>query len=172
MTGNPDTFIKESYDIANRIIWVDDIDEEHINKLYKAVLIIQQISNEPIDVYINSNGGSVYDGMALYDLLADSDCHINTYASGKVFSFAIPLFLVGDDRYATRNTRFMIHEVSSGTEGTNTVMKNDVKECDYMNNQMLDIIEERTGKSKRFWKSKMNKDTYFDISKAREWGIL
>ena len=39
MTGNPDTFIKESYDIANRIIWVDDIDEEHINKLYKIKVI-------------------------------------------------------------------------------------------------------------------------------------
>lgn len=169
---NPETFIKESYSIENRMIWVDDIDESEINKLYKAVLIMQQISDEPIDVYINSNGGSVYDGMALYDILADSDCHITTYATGKIFSFAIPLFLVGDERYATRNTRFMVHKVSSGTEGNVDIMMNDVKECDYMNKKMIEIIAERTGQSKRFWTNKMNKDTYFDINKAKEWGIL
>jgi ATP-dependent Clp protease protease subunit len=172
MSADPSEFIEKGYSLENRMIFITDITEDSMARLFKAILVMQMQSDEPIDVYINSSGGSVYDGLALYDLLNDSECVINTYATGKVFSFAIPLFLVGDYRYATTNTSFMVHQVSSGTEGNVHEMHIDVKECKRINTKMINIIAEKTGQKESFWKSKMFKDTYFDKAKAIEWGLL
>jgi len=90
------------------ILITETINNATVNRVLKEILDKKQ--DQEIAVYINSHGGEVECGYAIYELLKLSGRKIITYAVNEVFSCAIVIFLAGDERYATNYTNFMVHE--------------------------------------------------------------
>ena len=164
MSECPTIFITKSYSIANRMIYITDVEEESIAELKRAVLVMQSISDEPIDVYVDSYGGSVYDGLGLFDLLVNSTCHINTYCTGKAMSMGLILFLAGDTRVALPNSTFMAHGLKSGTTGTVKTQIIDVTEANRLNNILLNILTKGTKKTLKWWTKTIEHEDYYFTS--------
>lgn len=171
--ANPDLFIKLGYSLENRTIYITDVTEQEMAFYKRVLLVMQEISNDPIDIYIDSPGGCVYSGLGLYDLICNSKCWINTYATGKVMSMGLILLLAGDSRYGTLNTTFMAHGLSSGTNGKVKEQEIDLMEAKRLNNILIKILAERTNKTFNWWdKRLLHEDYYFDIEEAKSLKII
>jgi len=130
---------------------------------------------EPIDITINSPGGSVLDGLALYDgilRLRRKDHHVTTRGTGLIASMATILMQAGDERILDANSWFMIHEVSAGAGGTSTDLKEQVAFIDRLNNRLVDILAERSTLTKRQILSRVKKkDEWMSAAEAVELGF-
>jgi len=174
--------------IENRKLWLelginiekrriridDDIDTNFLGVKIAAIQEMIDIdSDTPIDVYINSDGGFVYDGLEMYDTLVNLPCVVRTHACGKVMSMALIIYLAGDERYCQKNATFMNHSVSSLAEGKIFEMDIDANEARRINNLCIDILSEKTNMKKDWWKKHLRyEDKYYDETKATELGIV
>ena len=173
---NTKYWIEYGIDIEKRRVMLDeDIDEYSVGWIIRAMRrMIDADKSTPIDIYVNSYGGYCYDGLALYDFLrACSYTTIRTHATGKIMSMGLVIYLAGDERYASPRTSFMAHSVSGGAWGKVYELKTDVKESDRLNKVNLDIMEERTSKTKAWWTKEIQyEDRYYDKKKALALGIV
>lgn len=107
---------------------------------------------EPIEITINSPGGSVLDGLALYDTilrLRRKGHHVTTRGTGMIASMATVLMQAGDERILDANSWFMVHEVSARTGGTVSEMEDQAAFVKRLNERLYDILAERSTLSKR-----------------------
>ncbi len=128
---------------------------------------------EPIEIFINSVGGSASDGFAIISAMDLSTTPIITYGIGVVASMALAIFVAGDYRITHRNTRFMYHSVGYGFEGYIKDHKDYLKEATIIQDMYDDIIMKRTNLDKaKMEKSKSEKvDFYFSGKQAIEYGV-
>lgn len=130
-------------------------------------------SNKPIDIIINSEGGNIYDGLAIYDRIRQSEIEINTRGYGYVASMAIIIFLAGDYRYVSLDTSFMSHQGIDEAEGKLTDLEISIKETKRLEEVVVNIISEHTGLTEtRIKKDFKLGDYYFDADKALEDGYV
>lgn len=158
--------------IQNRSIFIDDvITPELANETVAQLLYLDAIdTGEPIKLYINSPGGLVSQGLAIYDTIQLLNSPVVTIGLGEVASMATILLIAGSVRKATKNTRIMLHEVSSGYRGKLTDLKIDLAETELVNNILMDIIEEKTNiKNAR---ELFIRDKWIGVNEALELGIL
>lgn len=160
--------------VDRTIYFFSDVDSDSVSD---AIFHLQHLegdkSSKPIQVVICSDGGNCYDGLALYDKLRSSDHQIVTVATGLVASMGTCIFLAGDERYATENARFMVHQVSTGGEYPLRDAEIDLKETRALEEIMLDINAERTDKTLKSLKvDRKNGDNYFGAEKALEDGYI
>jgi len=131
-------------------------------------------NRKPITIYVNSYGGSVYDGLALIGAMETSTTPIITVANGKVMSMGVIIALAGHIRKATPYTTYMIHSVSSFTWGQVKQMEEDVKEAKRLNNVLFDFILSNSAISKKkltkIYKSKQ--DYFFDAKTAKQYDMI
>ena len=107
---------------------------------------------EPIEITINSPGGSVLDGLALYDAilrLRRKGHHVTTRGTGLIASMATILMQAGDDRILDANSWFMTHEVSAGAVGTTSDMEDQLAFVKRLNDRLHGILAERSTLSKK-----------------------
>lgn len=135
------------YRVGRTIFFFDEINN---STTCEAIRLINELhvenSKKPIEFVINSGGGTCYDGLALYDKLRSCECEILMIGTGVVGSMALMIYLAGDQRKLTENTRLLNHQMTSGEEGVRvTDMAIDFKETSALDNIMLEIISERTG---------------------------
>lgn len=172
---NAKYFIEYGVDLKGRKIMLDeDIEDFSIGFVMRSIMQMIEDNNEkPIDIYINSYGGSVYDGLALCDLIEDLEVEVRTHAQGKIMSMALLIFACGDKRFAQERASFMAHSLSSGTEGKVYEQKVDVIEADRLNKILLKILADRSDKTEAWWKKQIEyKDMYFEKTKAIELGLV
>lgn len=168
-------YLEQGIDLARRVIFLDkDIDNENIGPIIRAIQIMEIESSEaPITIFINSTGGEVYSGIALFDLLEASKCPIQTICMGGAMSMAFIIFLAGDMRLSYPNATFMAHSLSGGIFGKVQEMKVDLEESKRLNNVLLEILGKKTNKSKKWWaKEIQHEDKYYDVKRAIKLGIL
>lgn len=169
-------WIENGIDLDRRRIMIDeDIDEFSIGWAMRGLRrMVDEDKTKPIDIYINSYGGSCYDGLGLYDfILACSFTTVRTHAIGKVMSMGLILFLAGDERYSSPNSTFMAHSVASGVSGKIYEMKIDTQETDRINKCLLTILENRTDKTYKWWEKQIkHEDKYYDKEQAINLGIV
>lgn len=163
--------------LQDRIIYIGDpIDAEVANSVVMQMLWLQSDKpDEPINLYINSPGGSVYDGLAIKDTIDNISCKVNTLGVGLCASMGAYLLFSGTGvRRATKNCRIMIHSVSAGTMGTIHDMKVDYEEYIFLQNKMMDdIITFSKGKlTKETLELKAQRDWYIDQHEAFTLGLL
>lgn len=106
----------------------------------------------PIEITINSPGGSVLDGLALYDAilrLRRKGHHVTTRGTGMIASMATILMQAGDERILDANSWFMIHEVSAGSRGTISEMEDQAAFVKRLNDRLHGILAERSTLTKR-----------------------
>lgn len=173
---NTKYWIEYGIDIQNRRIMLDEtVDETSVGWIIRALRrMIDADKTKPIDIYVNSYGGYCYDGLALYDFLrACSYTNIRTHATGKIMSMGLVIYLAGDERYASPRASFMAHSVSGGAWGKLYELKVDIDETERLNEVNLDIMKDRTNKTKAWWKKEIQyEDKYYNKDKALKLGIV
>ena len=172
---------ERAYDIYSRllndrIIFMG----EEVNP-HTANLVIAQIlylANEdpkkPIKLYINSPGGSVYDGLAIIDTMNYVKPDVETIGIGLQASMGAMLLSSGakGKRYALPNARIMIHQPSSGTEGKITDQEIMLKEGIFLKKRLAEIFAKNTGKSLAQVEKDMDRDNWMSAEEALKYGII
>ena len=168
-------YIQHGIDIIGRQIFLDEeVSELSMGWIMRSIQMMIEINAEtPIKLFINSFGGDVYSGLALFDLLESLPCEVHTTCLGSAMSMSLILFLVGDVREAYPRSTFMAHSLSGGIEGNMAEMKIDLDESKRLNNILLKILADRTKKSLNWWKKEVeHEDKYYDYKKSIKLGII
>ncbi len=172
---NSEFWMDKGIDLENRVLMLyEEIDETTVGYIIRGIHILERQNPDlPVTLIINTIGGSVYDGLALYDVLRASPCQIITIGIGKVMSMGCDLLLAGDVKKAYPNTTFMWHTMSSETVGKLFELEGGMKEAQRVYDQTLEIYGERSKKPKSFWQKWLkHEDRYGDIDKAIELGFV
>ena len=147
---------ERSYDIysrllKDRIIFIGTGIDDHVANLVIAQLLFLQMEDAKKDIhlYINSPGGSVTAGLAIYDTMQFVTCDVNTYCMGMAASMGAFLLCAGTKgkRFALPNSDIMIHQVSGGAHGTASDVERSVEFMYKLNRRLIRIIAENTGKT-------------------------
>lgn len=142
--------VKHIKDIIDNDKKYTDINNHALKKVYPNIdFDLSNKKNLPVvNVYVDSPGGSVYSMFSIYDQLKklQDHCQVNMYGTGLIASAAIPIFLSADEKYrkCTRNTSFLIHQVSSIACGTVHDFEDQTSELKRVNTAIFDIIMART----------------------------
>jgi ATP-dependent Clp protease protease subunit len=171
---NAQSWITLGVDLQSRRIQLDmDVGDLMASIVIRSLVKMSEISDEPIEIFLSSYGGEAYAGFAIYDAIRACPCDVIIHATGKIMSAATLIYLAGDIRLASKHTTFMIHSVSSGTQGKIKDQEIDVLEGKRINNIMLDILTERTKMKKTWWYRKiLSHDMYIDTTLARDYGFI
>lgn len=126
-----------------------DISEDTINPVIKWLIYenLDLSKEKTLTLYINSTGGDLYQAFGLIDLMRASPHTIQCIGIGAVMSAAFLIFAAGDKghRYAARNTSFMCHQFTSGMDAKYHDLKAEMKETEFINTRMVNILKESTG---------------------------
>ena len=135
---------------------------------------ISEIPLTPITFMLSTPGGNCYDGLALYDTIANSSTPVEIICSGKVMSMGVITLLAADIRKSYRNTTFMIHQVSGMNFGTLQDMKESVEESERVNSLLFDIIQKKSKVTKERLDevAKQKEDWFFSAEEALDMGII
>lgn len=135
---------------------------------------MKDFSRRPINLYIQSNGGSVSDAWALVDIIQNSKTPIYTHACGYVHSAALTIYLAGHKRFAGRHSVFLYHNIYCTRAGKYQDLVEDRQEMDYIHQEIEDFIVENTIISR----DKLNEikdkkqDWFIHLDEAIELGIV
>lgn len=164
--------------LEERIIYFfGEVDDVSANIIIMQLLWLQADKpEEPITLYINSPGGSVHQGLAVFDIINKLSCPVNTLCVGAAASMGAFLLSAGTGtRKASKNSRIMLHSVSSGIpHSTFHDMKVDFKETEYLQELLIEYIPTFTkGKSTlEFIRQKTERDFWLSAEEALEIGLI
>ncbi len=154
-----------------------DINEDNIRGVMQWLVYENMESNRQkiLQLYINSEGGSLYDAFGLIDMMHSSNYPIRTIAVGTLMSAAFLIFSAGTkgERYIYRNTGIMCHQFYSGTDGKYHDIKAQAKENDYCNERMISILQRSSELEISTIKKKLLQpsDAYFKAEELVQLGI-
>lgn len=172
---------ERAYDIysrllKDRIVFIgNEITDELANLVIAEILFLEKEDPErDIDLYINSPGGSVSAGLAIYDVMTHVSCPIATTCVGMAASMATALLVAGTPgkRYVMPNSRIMIHQTSGGYRGTFTDARIYLEEMNRMFDTYLRIMSEGTGRDPEQIRLDCDRDHYMSAEEAVEYGIV
>ena len=172
---------ERSYDIFSRLLndRIVFLGEE-VNATTASLVVAQLLyleSQDPdkdIQFYINSPGGSVTDGMAIYDTMQYIKCDVSTICVGMAASMGAFLLSAGakGKRLALPNAEIMIHQPSAGTQGQITDMAIHLKRLETIKKRMNRILADNTGKSVEQVTADCERDNFMTAEEAKEYGLI
>lgn len=146
----------------SQIAFSGEIDDRFLETLYQM----------PRRLIMCSEGGSVYVMSAALDCIEGLG-DLAIIGTGCVFSAAVPILASAKERYCTARTRFMVHDASiSDFKGKVRDLCNEKREIILANKRDLEVLEQRTKKSRAFWTRLSRKTTFFGATEALEWGLV
>ncbi len=172
---------ERSYDIfsrllMDRIVFLGSPINDDVANIIIAQMLFLQADNPEKDIYlyINSPGGSVYAGMAIYDTMQFLSCDVNTYCMGIAASMGSFLLAAGTKgkRYALPNSRIMLHQPSGGSQGTAADIEIQAKEILYIRERMNSIYSEMTGQPVARIQEDLDRDRYMAPDEAQSYGLI
>ena len=172
---------ERSYDIysrllKDRIVFLGTgVNDEVANSIIAQLLFLQmEDPKKDIHLYINSPGGSVTAGLAIYDTMQFMTCDVNTYCIGMAASMGAVL-LAADTRgkrFALPNSDIMIHQVSGGAQGTASDVERTVEFMYKLKKRLTRILAEHTSKSEEQVKADSDRDYYMSAQEAKDYGLV
>ena len=172
---------ERSYDIFSRLLndRIVFLGEE-VNATTASLVVAQllyleaQDPDKEIQFYINSPGGSVTDGMAIYDTMQYVKCDVSTICIGMAASMGAVLLSSGakGKRLALPNAEIMIHQPSAGTQGQITDMAIHLKRLEVIKKRMNHILSENTGKPLEVVTADCERDNFMSAEEAKEYGLI
>lgn len=160
--------------LKDRVVFVSGIiDDDLANAVVAQLLFLNsQDSDVKISMYINSPGGSIHAGLAIYDTMQFIDAEIHTICVGMAMSMASLLLAAGKKRFALPNSTVMIHQGSAGFDGKVEDIRIQQKEIDRLERACNDILSLHTGHSiKKLIKDQQN-DKFMSSKQALEYGLI
>lgn len=162
--------------LRERIIFLgSQVDDEIANKLCAQILLLSaEDPTRDISLYINSPGGSVTAGMAIYDTMKYAPCDIATYGMGLAASMGQFLLSAGTKgkRYALPHARIMMHQPSAGVGGTAADIAIQAEQFAYTKREMAELIAEHTGQTVEQITEDSDRDRWFTAEQAKEYGFV
>ena len=172
---------ERSYDIFSRLLndRIVFLGEE-VNATTASLVVAQllyleaQDPDKDIQFYINSPGGSVTDGMAIYDTMQYIKCDVSTICIGMAASMGAFLLSSGakGKRLALANAEIMIHQPSAGTQGQITDMAIHLKRLEIIKKRMNHILADNTGKPLEVVTADCERDNFMSAEEAKEYGLI
>lgn len=181
------TVIEKTYDgerafdiysrlLNERIIFLGEQVNEHTANIVVAQLLHLAYADPKKDIklYINSPGGSVYDGMAIYDTMQYITPDVQTIGIGLQASMGAFLLSSGakGKRFALPHSKVMIHQPSSGTEGKVTDMEIDLREGIAVKEMLSELLAKNTGQKLAKIKNDMERDYWMTPTEAKAYGLI
>jgi ATP-dependent Clp protease protease subunit len=162
--------------LKERIIFLgSDVRDDNANAICAQMLLLSaEDPDKDIWLYINSPGGSISAGMAIYDTMNWVPNDVATVAMGLAASMGQFLLSAGTrgKRYATPHARVMMHQPSGGIGGTATDIKIQAEQMLYVKKQMAELIAQHTGQSIEQIERDSDRDRWFSAEEAKEYGFV
>jgi len=171
---------ERAYDIysrllKDRIIFLGgDIEDYRANLVIAQLLYLQnENADADISLYINSPGGIITSGMAVYDTMQFVGCDVRTYCIGQASSMAAVLLAAGTKgkRYVLPNSRVLIHQPMGGARGTATDIGIQAEEILRMRERLNQILAEHTGQTVEQIEKDVDRDRFMSAEEAVEYGL-
>jgi ATP-dependent Clp protease protease subunit len=172
---------ERTYDIysrllLDRIVFVSgEVNDEMANAVCAQLLFLQsQDPKKEISVYINSPGGSVTAGLAIYDTMQFVKCPVATYCLGQAASMGAVLLAAGAKgrRFSLPNARIMIHQPWGGAEGKASDIEITAREILRLKEKLNEILSSHSGKPMADVIKDTDRDHFMSAAEAKEWGII
>lgn len=168
------------YDLYSRllkdriIILSGEIDDKVANIVTSELLYLDSINHDDISIYINSPGGSVTAGMAIYDTMNYIKSDVSTICLGMAASMAAFLLSSGTKgkRCALKNSEVMIHQPLGGAQGQATEIKIAAERILKLREKLNRILHENTGKSLKIIEKDTERDYFLDAEEALDYGLI
>ncbi|MBA2264591.1 MAG: ATP-dependent Clp endopeptidase proteolytic subunit ClpP [Chloroflexi bacterium] len=162
--------------LKDRIIFLGDAIEDNVANLIIAQLLFLE-SEDPekdIQLYINSPGGVVTSGMAIYDTMQYLRAPVSTICIGQAASMGAVLLAAGapGKRYALPNARVMIHQGSGGFRGNTPDVEIQMREMMHLTDRLMQILAEHTGQKFETVKRDSERDKFMSAEEAKAYGLI
>jgi ATP-dependent Clp protease protease subunit len=172
---------ERAYDIysrllKDRIIFIGETIDDHLANLVVAQMLFLE-SEDPekdVHIYINSPGGVITSGLAIYDTMQYIKCPVATICVGQAASMAAVLLAGGSDgkRVALPSARIMLHQPLGGTQGQATDIQIHAREILRMKERLHDILTHHTGQPRERIEKDTDRDYFMSAEEAVEYGIV
>ena len=172
---------ERTYDIysrllLDRIVFISgEVNDEMANAICAQLLFLQsQDPKKEISCYVNSPGGSVTAGLAIYDTMQFVKCPIATYCIGQAASMGAVLLSAGTKgrRFSLPNARIMVHQPSGGAEGKATDIEITAKEILRLKDVLNGILAKHSGKEFADVVKDTERDYFMSAAEAKAWGLI
>ena len=172
---------ERTYDIysrlmLDRIVFISgEVNDEMANAVCAQLLFLQsQDPKKEISIYVNSSGGSVTAGLAIYDTMQFVKCPIATYCIGQAASMGAVLLAAGTagKRHSLPNARIMIHQPWGGAEGKASDIEITAREILRLKQILNEILAKHSGKPIEEVVKDTDRDHFMSAKEAQEWGII
>ena len=172
---------ERTYDIysrllLDRIVFISgEVNDEMANAVCAQLLFLQsQDAKKEVSVYVNSPGGSVTAGLAIYDTMQFVKCPVATYCLGQAASMGAVLLAAGAKgrRFALPNARIMIHQPWGGAEGKASDIEITAREILRLKARLNEILAKHSGRSVADVERDTDRDHFMSAEEAKEWGLV
>jgi ATP-dependent Clp protease protease subunit len=174
-----DHFFDYGLHVETRTIYLgDSIDQEvgvgpvMADHFIKAMVLFNQTPDKPIKVILNTLGGSWYDGMAIYDAIKASPCHVRAEVLGSAMSMGSIIIQAADERIAHPNSVIMIHDGGDMFEGHARNFEVWGKNSALIRHRMYEIYAERSNKPVKYWEKRCTVDYILNAHEAKAEGLI
>jgi ATP-dependent Clp protease protease subunit len=162
--------------LKDRIIFLGDAIEDHVANLIIAQLLFLEAEDpeKDIQLYINSPGGVVTSGMAIYDTMQYLRAPVSTICIGQAASMGAVLLAAGatGKRYALPNSRIMIHQGSGGFRGNTPDVEIQMREMMHLTDRLMQILAQHTGQDFEKVKRDSERDYFMSAEEAKAYGLI
>lgn len=172
---------ERAYDIysrllKDRILFIGTPIDDYVANLIIAQMLFLQMEDvtKDINVYVNSPGGSVTAGLAIYDTMQFVKCDVATYCVGQASSMAVLLLCAGTKgkRHTLPNSRIMIHQPWGGIQGAAEDISRHAKEILKMRDNINEILSLHTGQALEKIQKDTDRDYFMSANEAKEYGLI
>ena len=162
--------------LVDRIVFLGTPVDDTISNVVIAQLLFLQMSDpkKDIHIYINSPGGSVTAGLAIYDTMQFLTCDVNTYCIGQAASMGAVLLAAGTNgkRYALPNARIMIHQPWGGVQGQASDISIQAKEILRLKDRLNGILATHSGQTLEKIENDTDRDRFLSAEEAKDYGLV
>lgn len=161
--------------LMDRIIFIGSVIDDNVaNTVCSQMLYLNSLNNEPIQLFINSPGGSVTSGLQIIDMMNLIKSPVYTVGMGLCASMAAVILSNGKkgNRIALPNSRIMIHQPSGGVIGKSTDMEIVLKEMHVLRKNLYEILANNTGKTVEEIEVASKDDNWMSSNEAKEFGVI
>ena len=162
--------------LQDRVVFLGtQVTDESANAVVAQLLYLQSVDpTADVHLYINSPGGSVTAGLAIYDTMQYISCDVATYCIGQCASMGAVLLTAGapDKRYALPNSRVMIHQPLAGMEGTAEEIMIHAKEFRFIKEKINQILLKHSGRTLEEIRRDTDRDNFMSAEEARDYGLV
>lgn len=172
--GQDSDFMMKKMLQTRSIVLSGDIDKESAEKFVKQLILLEAMGKEPVKVFIDSPGGDVDAGYAIFDMIRFVDCPVYTVGMGLVASAGALILIAApkERRIALPNSHYLIHQPLSGMRGVATDIEIHAKEIEKIKARINKLIADETGKALSQVEKDTDRDYWMNAEEALAYGLV